>query len=295
MISNNLPSIYIIGGGRTGASLAAYFLHLGLRVNAVVERNTNRLNFLKRELQWNFVFFRTSTSSINDSRYIFITTQDHFIANLANELSRLKVDWKDKIVLHCSGTLPSEILEPVRRLGARVAAIHPIYSFSEDPRRNQNLNEIWFDGEGDQEAIASIKSLVTPKKKPRFFEVTPAQKIALHLATVFYSNFYVALAQMSSELLAGMELSDKDAFTMLAPLLLASHQQVLENGPSQALTGPLKRGDEITIATHLNYLRSNHPEYLEIYIQLSRKLLAISGLSNQDQVRLEGILQQFQQ
>jgi predicted short-subunit dehydrogenase-like oxidoreductase (DUF2520 family) len=295
MISNNLPSIYIIGGGRTGASLAAYFLHLGLKVNAVVERNTYRLNFLKRELKWNFVVPRISPSSLNVSRFILLTTQDKFIANVAAELSRLEIDWKNKIVLHCSGTLPSEILESLRRLGARVAAIHPIYSFSEDPRSNYNLNEIWFDGEGDQEAIASIKSLVTPEKNPRFLEVTPAQKIALHLATVFYSNFYVAIAQMSCELLAGMDLSDKDAFTMLDPLLSASHQQVLENGLSQALTGPLKRGDEITIVTHLNYLRSNHPEYLEIYIQLSRKLLAISGLSGKDQVRLEGILQQFQQ
>lgn len=295
MISNNLPSIYIIGGGRTGASLAAYFLYLGLRVNALVERNTSRLNYLKHELQWNFVFPRLSPRSINNSRFILLTTQDNFIANVAAELSRLKIYWKDKIVLHCSGTLPSEILEPVRRLGARVAAIHPIYSFSEDPRRNQNLNKIWFDGEGDQEAIASIKSLVTPQKNPRFLEVTPAQKIALHLATVFYSNFYIALAQMCRELLAGMELSDKDAFTMLEPLLSASHHQVLENGLSLALTGPVKRGDEITIVTHLNYLRNNYPELVEIYIQLSRKLLAISGLSGKDQVRLEGILQQFQQ
>ncbi len=295
MVSGTTPSFYIIGGGRTGSSLTFYFLQHGFNITALVERNPRRLKFLRTEMQWDFITSKITAERINSSDIILLAIQDDHIPDMAETLSRMNIEWRNKIVLHCSGTLSSGVLQPVLLAGAKVASFHPIFSFSRDPRENRNLNDIWFDGEGDSEAIKSLSSVWGPKKEFKFIKVTPAQKTALHLATVFYSNFYIALAQMSKELLNGIEISYKDTFRILNPLLSSSVHQVLDHGPSAALTGPVRRADEGTIVTHLHYLKNHHPELLEIYRQLSLKLLAISGLTRKKRDRLESILQQFQQ
>jgi predicted short-subunit dehydrogenase-like oxidoreductase (DUF2520 family) len=63
--------------------------------------------------------------------------------------------------------------------------------------------------------------------------------------------------------------ADKGA-AFLVPLMLASIQQAAEQGPLEALTGPLARGDAETVAGHIEVLREQHPEIAALYCALSR-------------------------
>ncbi len=294
MSSNEIQSLYIIGGGRTGASLAFFMLRNGLSVRGIAERNPDRFRFLNKDLNWSFTEQEISLPKIRQADIIFITTRDDHISDVANHLRSLGNHWRNKLILHCSGALPSAILEPLEEVGALTASFHPVYSFATDPRENRHFNEIWFNAEGKNGAVERIIT-VFPFLESRIIKVDTDQKKAIHLACVFYSNFYVALAQISKELLTGIEIPPQEIFRFFNPLLSSSISQVLEHGPAGALTGPVKRADTDTIRSHLEFIRQNHPELESVYLFLSRKLLSISGLSGKEIARIEQFLQQFEQ
>jgi len=292
MSSHALPNIHFIGGGRTGASLAFFFLRQGLAVNSLIEKNPDRLHFLKKEFQWNFLDHHIDPQKLSDAAVVFITVRDDHISDMTGTLSKTKISWKNKLVLHCSGTLSSQVLNPLQEKGAGTASFHPIYSFSLDPRENRLLNEVWFNIEGEPEVLNRIEEIFAFKKE-KFIRIKADQKQALHLACVFYSNFYIVLAKMSHDLVKEFPISEKEVFRIFRPLLQSSIEQVLQHGPSAALTGPITRADQKTISAHLDYLRDHHPDLLPVYVTFSQELISISNLSPKDKTDLTRMFQNY--
>jgi len=292
MSSHAMPNLCFVGGGRTGASLAFFFLRQGLPVISLIEKNPDRLNFLKKEFQWNFLDHQIDPQKLSAASVVFITVRDDHIMEMAVTLSKIKVNWKNKLVLHCSGTLSSLVLNPLQEVGAEIASFHPIYSFSLDPRENRLLNDVWFNLEGEPETLDRVEKIFT-FKKDKFIRIKADQKQALHLACVFYSNFYIALAQMSHDLIEGFPISEKEVFRIFRPLLQSSVEQVLEHGPTGALTGPITRADRKTLSAHLDYLRDHHPDLLSVYIIFSQRLISISNLSPKDKTDLTMLFQNY--
>jgi len=288
-----LPNLCFIGGGRTGASLAFYFLRQGYSVISLIEKNPDRLDYLKKEFQWNFLNAGIDSRKLSTAEVIFLTVRDDHLPELAENLSKLKINWKDKLILHCSGTLSSLVLKPLREVGADIASFHPIYSFSLDPRENRLLNEVWFNLEGESKILDKVEGLFN-FKKDKFIRIKPDQRRAVHLACVFYANFYVALAQMSRELLKDLSIPEKKLFEIFRPLLQSSVEQVLNHGPAGALTGPITRADRKTLSAHLEYLRDHHPDLLPVYLILSHRLISLSNLSPKDKSDLTSIFQDYQ-
>ncbi len=283
------PSFFIIGAGRAGASIAYYLSRRGYRVLSLVERKPERLQFLRERLNWSFLEENLSVEKLQQSDVVLLLVQDDHLPELVNQLATLPVQWTKKIVGHLSGVLPSTVLEPLRKKGARIAAVHAVFAFAEDPRENHYLNKIWFNMEGDSEALEFFDELLshTGNQTKR---VTIEQKEAIHIASVIYANFYISLAEMSRKILQQQGFPENEIFDMLSPLLTSSVEQVLKHGTSGALTGPIKRGDVETLSSHLNYLREHHPELVEVYKMLSRFLIPISGLSEPEKKELEEIL-----
>jgi predicted short-subunit dehydrogenase-like oxidoreductase (DUF2520 family) len=82
------------------------------------------------------------------------------------------------------------------------------------------------------------------------------------------SNFLVALEESAADLLgrAGVE----DARELLAPLVLRTATNWAERG-GEALTGPIARGDEETVARHLEAIRELAPELEGLYEALAAR------------------------
>ena len=86
----------------------------------------------------------------------------------------------------------------------------------------------------------------------RPFEIPEERRAAYHAAASIASNFLVALEESAAGLLA--EAGAPDARELLAPLVLRTAANWSERGAA-ALTGPIARGDEATVARHLEALR----------------------------------------
>ncbi len=72
------------------------------------------------------------------------------------------------------------------------------------------------------------------------------------------------------DLLADCGLTEADALEALAPLMRANLEHILRDGPVQALTGPVERGDVRTVARHLECLPEGNGRSL--YLAASRVL-----------------------
>jgi predicted short-subunit dehydrogenase-like oxidoreductase (DUF2520 family) len=74
---------------------------------------------------------------------------------------------------------------------------------------------------------------------------------------------------MAINLLQGVGVDAETGRKMLLPLIRGSFENLERVAPVEALTGPIVRGDDQTIAAHLTALSEKFPDYIETYKTLA--------------------------
>lgn len=100
------------------------------------------------------------------------------------------------------------------------------------------------------------------------FEVSEADRAIYHAAASIASNYLVTIEQTAAELLGGIAVENPRE--ILEPLVRRSLGNWLDRGP-QALTGPIARGDESTVATHRQALADRRPDLVGFYDALAER------------------------
>jgi predicted short-subunit dehydrogenase-like oxidoreductase (DUF2520 family) len=96
------------------------------------------------------------------------------------------------------------------------------------------------------EALELAKALaVAARMQP--FEIDDSARAAYHAAASIASNFVVTLEWMAERVAAAAGIDAEDARRMLAPLVRQTVDNWAELGPADALTGPIARGDDLTV------------------------------------------------
>jgi predicted short-subunit dehydrogenase-like oxidoreductase (DUF2520 family) len=96
------------------------------------------------------------------------------------------------------------------------------------------------------EALELAKALaVAARMEP--FEIDDSARAANHAAASIASNFVVTLEWMAERVAAAAGIDAEDARRMLAPLVRQTVDNWAELGPADALTGPIARGDDLTV------------------------------------------------
>jgi predicted short-subunit dehydrogenase-like oxidoreductase (DUF2520 family) len=87
-----------------------------------------------------------------------------------------------------------------------------------------------------------------------------------HAAAGLVANGAAALAAVGVELLAAAGAPRVVAAAMLGPLLRSVSENVQALGLPEALTGPVRRGDVVSVQSHLATLQAKLPEALPLYV-----------------------------
>jgi len=283
------PSILIIGGGRAGASFAHYLYKKNLSIISLIEKSPLRLTYIRNHFGWPFLRDQLTPGILSDSDIIIIAVRDDDVEEQARKLTEIGKSWKNKTVIHCSGALPSSILQPLQKKDAITASLHPIYSFSPNPDENLSFDQLWFTLEGAS-GISDFLATQLGLDKSRIIEVNPQQKLAVHIACVFYANFFSVLADISQEILQNVPALSTYDISIFKPLILSTINNMTKSGIKNALTGPISRGDTETILHHLHFLDEHHPNLRGAYQLLGKQLVEISGLSPEDKKRIADLL-----
>jgi len=262
--------IGIIGVGKVGASLGQYLAHNNVMISGVFDINATTAatgaNLIKT------VCFGNLEDLVATSDVLFITVVDDEIASVWKQIAVLDV--AEKIICHCSGALASTIFTGIREKGAFGYSVHPAMTISHSSAVGE-LERAPFTIEGDSERLAVVKDLFAAMGNS-VQVLTAANKTRYHAAAVFASNFIVALADISMDILADCGF-DKEQQRLFLPLMQASIDTIIKDGIVSALTGPIERGDVGTVEKHLANLSGNERE---IYALLSTKIIEIAKQKN---------------
>lgn len=175
---------------------------------------------------------------------LIIAVPDTQYAAVAHDVaSAFGAELEGMLVVHTSGRLVADVLQPCADRGARIAAIHPFQTFATaDPHVVQSIG--WGIECQDVDAVRCI-DLVAPFNgavhRLPYGELDA--KLQYHAAAVAASNLLYASLSLARELGVASDL-DNEAF--LLPILrqtLANASSSMERGTEFGVTGPLIRGD----------------------------------------------------
>lgn len=280
------PSVAIIGTGAVGAALARRLRAAGYPIEAVLNRSARAAQQLAAE-----VGAPVASSALEalpqQATLLFLCVPDDQVRSVAQALAGQKTHpWQHCLVAHTAGALPAAALHSLAEAGAATLSFHPLQAFT------QGATAEAFDGihvglEGGEEALLAGRSLAEALDVHAFV-VTEAQKVHYHLAASMASNFLVSLLALAGEVLDGARppLDSRgidetaEGAERLRPLLEGTLRNVRDNSPEAALTGPAVRGDEETIAAHLQALDAHHPGLLPVYAALTTETVRLAARAN---------------
>jgi predicted short-subunit dehydrogenase-like oxidoreductase (DUF2520 family) len=191
---------------------------------------------------------------------------------------------KGKIVVHSSGALSSEVLEPAARAGASVASVHPLMSFP--TRTPVPLQGVPFGVEADA-ASRRILNAIIRRIGGRPFPVKAESKALYHALGVMASPLLVSHLTVAHKLAGLAGFTPREARRLLEPIARATLDNVFRRGAGKSFSGPLARGDAETIRLHLQALEP-HPMLAGVYRSLA--LHALDALPTRGKRALRRVL-----
>lgn len=271
-------SLTIIGAGRVGRALGRALREAGWHISGVVTQSKPTARRAARFIGQGHAFVGISRQALSP-KSILIATPDSSIRGVAEELARVSAEeWKGKVVLHTSGALASDVLEPLRAFGASVGSLHPLQTFS--GIGVPPLESRVFAIEGDPGALKFARQIVRALGG-YVLQLPVSGKAAYHAAASMAAGQVLTLLEAATNMMMSIGIKRRDAVRALLPLT----RQMLDNfervGARAAWTGPLARGDFEVIAGHQAALRDFPAEYRKAYEQLNR--LAARVLSQNPQ------------
>ena len=240
-------ALSIVGSGRAGGSIASAALEAGIRVNP-----------LGRDSVW----------ADFDGGCVLLCVPDSEIAGVAAEIGEGEA--RPGLIGHVSG---ATALEPLLAAQASEGcfSLHPLQTLPNDEA----------DLSGAPAAIAgsTVEASEAAAGLARVlgmlpFEVPEEDRVAYHAAASIASNFLVTLEQSAADLLGGIGVENPRE--VLAPLVRRSLENWIADGPA-ALTGPIARGDEVTVERHRKELSSRRPGLLPLYDALAESTRKIGA------------------
>jgi predicted short-subunit dehydrogenase-like oxidoreductase (DUF2520 family) len=230
----------VIGAGRLGRALAAALREAGVTADGPYGHGADG----------------------GDADLVLLCVPDGEIAAAATAVGRRA----GRLVGHCSGATGLGVLAPHEGF-----SLHPLMSVpAEGPARLA----------GASAAVAGTtpRALETATALAYRLGLTPVavadeDRVAYHAAASIASNFLVTL-EAAAERLAASAGVERAA---LVPLVRATLENWAALGPGRALTGPLVRGDEATVARQRAAVAERTPELLRLFDALADATRALAA------------------
>ncbi len=264
ILPNRKEKIAIIGLGRTGTAIGYLLRRAGYPVVAVTSRSQASLRERISYTGGTAFTADADAEAASLATCIFITTPDDTIAAVCCEIvQKGGINPGDKVI-HMSGAGGLDLLESARRIGAKVASIHPIQSFADVEGAIRNIPASTFGITADEDLREWSSGLVLELGGIPV-EVPEAIKPLYHAAACMASNYLTALIHAVEEIYLSLGLSREEAIRAFWPLINGTLRNIETKGSVQALTGPISRGDAGTIEQHIRVFRETLPDYLPAY------------------------------
>ena len=265
------PVVGIVGAGAVGTALGVALDRAGWPVGAVASRDPARRGRV-RGLVPRARGVAAANALVDDVELVILAVPDDVVAAVAASL-RL---YAGQAMVHTSGLLGAEVLQPAMAAGTQAGAFHPLVAFADLDRALAALRGATIAIEGDEELAAHLAEMAeaiggVPVR------LAPGSKAAYHAAAVLSAGGVIALLDTIREVAGVVGLDEAGALRIYLPLLEQTVANARALGVAPALTGPATRGDAGTVAAHLAALAAGAPEALPVYRALLERSVRVAS------------------
>ena len=265
--------IAFVGAGNIGESLAKALLLLGFKVSGIYDILPTKAALVAERL--GVASFGATQNIELDFDVVFLTVPDRELRKLCSELvdtGRLRAGM---VVLHTSGAFSSQELSAASEIGCFAGSFHPLQTFPDAQIGHLNFTNAYVAIEGDNVAMEVCLQIA------RSLGCLPLQipvemKSLYHAAACMASNYMVAVVDTAINWLVSSGVKPCDALPALKPLLTTTLQNIMNRGTEKALTGPISRGDIPTVQGHIQALKHNVPNQVNLYKMLGEVCVDIA-------------------
>jgi predicted short-subunit dehydrogenase-like oxidoreductase (DUF2520 family) len=233
--------IALVGPGRAGTALAIAMQRAGHDIVAVAGRDPQRTAAVADR-------FDAAPLTVGDPipavDLVIIAVRDGAIGDVARAIGDAVEE--AGAVVHVSGATPVGVLEPIAASGTPTGSFHPLQTLPGPDAGSERLEGAWIAVTADEPLRSRLHELAESIGS-RPFDLADDRKALYHAAASAAANFPVAALGIANDLFdaAGVP------FAAAQPLVEAAVANAFEQGPQQALTGPVARGDRDTVAAQL--------------------------------------------
>ncbi len=253
------PIIGIVGAGAVGSGLGLALTRAGWPIGAVASRDPVRRERF-RELVGGTRAFDQVTPMLDEVELIILAVPDDALESVARSI-RL---YSGQALVHTSGALGVEVLEPAMAAGTQIGSFHPLVAFADTDRAVAALHGATVAVEGDDQLVTLLAEMATAIGAHPV-RLAPGTKAAYHAAAVLAAGGFVALLDAIAELGRVAGLDEAGALAVYGPLIEQTLGNARALGIRAALTGPITRGDVGTLTAHLAALEAHAPGVLPLY------------------------------
>lgn len=261
-------SIGLVSAGRVGTAVGAALERRGHVVSALVARSSQSRDLAARRLP---EARTTDPAGAAAGELLILAVPDSALPGVVAELADANAFRPGHIVVHVAGAVGAEVLRPAADAGAVVVAAHPAMTFTGGAADIDRMEGCSWALTSPDEIGLVVGQMLVMETGGLPVTVAESHRALYHAALAHGANHLVTLVNDAAEALAasfavlpgggvegdpdGMLRQDAEALARrtLEPLLRAALDNVLASGDS-ALTGPVMRGDAVTVSRHLDAL-----------------------------------------
>ncbi|MBD0725976.1 hypothetical protein B6A10_12365 [Flavobacterium sp. L1I52] len=247
--------VSIIGSGNVAQHLISTFQNLENSSNEIelFQAFARKKESLIHLLPENKIV--TNYNALGEADLYIIAVSDDAIATVSDALP-----FKNRLVVHTSGSMPFSILNNNNRKGV----FYPLQTFTKGKAVDFTGIPICLESENgtDYKVLEKVVRAISNK----VFAINSEQRKALHVAAVFVNNFTNHLFAVGNEICT----ENKIPFDILKPLMEETFRKLETLSPKEAQTGPAIRNDQKTIAAHEAFLKDK--KQLNLYKTLTQSI-----------------------
>jgi predicted short-subunit dehydrogenase-like oxidoreductase (DUF2520 family) len=264
------PVLGIVGAGPVGTALGVAFSRAGWRVGAAASRDPER----RRRFASLVPGARTLPEAqgiVDECHLVVVAVPDDAVASVARTI-RL---YSGQAIVHTSGVLGAEVLEPSLAAGTQAGGFHPLIAFADVDRAVAALPgaTVAVEAEpplrgllGEMAASIGAHPVVIPH----------GAKAAYHAAAVLAAAGTIALLDSIAELGRVADLDESQSLAVYLPLVENTIGNARALGIARALTGPMTRGDVGTLGAHAATLAAHAPAVVALHREVSLRAIEIA-------------------
>jgi predicted short-subunit dehydrogenase-like oxidoreductase (DUF2520 family) len=260
-------TLAIVGAGRVGKALGRCLHDLGWHLGVVTTRSIPTARAAVRVIGAGHPVGQL-TRRVLASKVVLLATPDRVITGVSEDLAQLGGnEWLGKVVLHTSGALDCSALRALSDAGAETGSIHPMQTFSR--QSVPKLAGTVFGIDGSPAALKVARKIIRQMGGVPV-RLSGGNKAAYHAAGSFASGHVLAVMETATRVLMAQGFTRRQAARALLPLTRQTLDNFERMGPRAAWTGPMMRGDFVTVRRHADALSSFPSEHQDAYKALSR-------------------------